>query len=327
MDTNPQIPPYSLNDISGNTDFLPNHFSPADFGDAEDTRPASSVTEAFSGNGQAVRGIVGQTLARHLSELVPQQSPGMTGGSNQVNWRKRLRDMMIRQNETTLGFLQRPVGDHPMFGPVETAMRRFAIRGDVENRASAPLSTLLNTETIQQEIQTQIHERLSKDGPSSLTQLQAQNRALLELYKEIGEQLIETENQLKMRLEKMDKLQHRVASLMELQTNEALPRVVESMEEYLKIAFRDLQIEIYYNTLLKLYQKHAKLRESIKILQIGSPSGNSSDPLCGICLAEPVSYVHTPCGHTFCGVCSRRQGLTCYICRQNTRERVKVYFS
>lgn len=327
MDNSDSIASYSLNDISGNTDVLPNHFSPADFQDAEDTRPGVVSSESFGGNGQAVRGIVGQTLSRHLTELVPHQSPGLTGGSNQVNWRKRIRDMMVRQNEQILGFLQRPVGDHPAFGPVETAMRRFSVRGDIDGRSATPLNRLIQSDQVQSQIQTAIQERLSKYGPSDLNQLQAQNRALLELYKEIGEQLIENENQLKLRLEKMDKLQQRVASMLELQTNDALPRVVEAMEEYLKIVFRDLQIEIYYTQLLTLYQKHAKLRESIKILQIGSPSGNTSEPICGICLAEPVSYVHTPCGHTFCSVCSRRQGLTCYICRQNTRERVKVYFS
>lgn len=313
----------TLDDISGNLNSIPNHFSPADFQDAEETRPPAGATESFGGNGQAARGIVGQTLTRHLAELVPIQSPAQTGGLS--NWRKRIREFMIRQNENTLAFLTRPVSDHPMFGQVETAMRRFAIRGDTDQRAVPLLKNMLNVGSTSNEIQALMNERLAQQGPSNLYQLQQQNKALLELYKEIGEKLMETENQLKLRLEKMDKLMHRVGILMELQTNEALPAVIESMEAYLKVAFEDLQIESYYKALLAYYQKHAAVRDAIKILQVGS-SGDT-EPLCGICLSEPVGFVHVPCGHTFCGVCSRRQGITCPICRTTTRERVKLFFS
>lgn len=313
----------SLDDISGNLNSIPSHFSPADFQDAEDTRPPAGASEAFGGGGQAFREIVGQTMSRHLAELVPIQSPAQTGGIS--NWRKRIRELMVQQNETVLSFLLRPVSDHPTFGPVETAMRRFALRGDTAARGSVLLKTLLNTEQYSQEIQTSIAARLQDNGPSTLPQLQAQNRALLEYYKETGEKLIEAENQLKLRLEKMDKLSSRVGLMMELQTNEAIPALLESLETYLKIAFKEFQIEEQYKQLLALYQKHAALRDAIKILQVGSST--TGDPMCGICLAEPVGFVHAPCGHTFCGGCSRRQGLSCPICRTTTRERIKLFFS
>jgi hypothetical protein len=316
--------PYeSLDDISGNLGGIPSHFSPADFQDAEDTRPPAGASESFGGGGQAVREIVGQTMSRHLAELVPIQSPAQTGGIS--NWRKRIREIMVQQNETALSFLLRPVSDHPLFGPVETAMRRFAMRGDTAARGTVLLKTLLNTEQHSQEIQGSIASRLHEHGPSNLPELQAQNRALLEYYKETGEKLIEAENQLKLRLEKMDKLANRIGLMMELQTNEAIPALLESLEQYLKIAFKEFQIEEQYKQVLALYQKHAALRDAIKILQVGTSS--SGDPMCGICLAEPVCYAHAPCGHTFCGGCSRRQGLSCPICRTTTRERIKLFFS
>lgn len=312
-----------MDDISGNLNGIPSHFSPADFQDAEDTRPPAGASESFGGGGRAAREIVGQTMSRHLAELVPMQSPAQTGGIS--NWRKRIRELMVQQNETVLNFLTRPTSEHPVFGPVETAMRRFAMRGDVDTRSTIMLKTLLNTEQASTEIQSSIAQRLDVHGPSSLTQLQAQNRALLEYYKETGEKLIEAENQLKLRLEKMDKLSHRVGLMMELQTNEAIPPLLECLEQYLKIAFKEFQIEDHYKGLLALYQKHAALRDAIKILQVGTST--SGDPMCGICLAEPVGYVHVPCGHTFCGGCSRRQGLSCPICRTTLRERVKLFFS
>jgi hypothetical protein len=300
-------------------------FSPANFQDAEETCPPGSSIEAFGGQGDAVRGIVGQTLNRHLGELVPHASPGLTSVQGSANWRKRLRDMMVKQNESILSFLTKPASEHTTFGPVETAMRRYAMRNDVDIRTIPTLKSLLDDSSTAAEFQKELSEKLAVAGPSNLCQLQAQNKMLLDIYKEIGDKLVEVENQLKLRLEKMDKLQSRVALLMDLHTNPALPQVVDSLEKYLEVEFTDFQIESFYKQLLTLHQKHIHLRDAIQILRTGAST--SADPMCTICLQDSISYVHIPCGHTFCSTCSRRQSLTCYVCRGTTRERVKLYLS
>lgn len=304
-------------------------FAPANFQDAEDSRPSGAHMEALGGNQDAIQGIVQQTLARHITDTVPPQaSPHLTSYStHQNNWRKRLREMMIRQNENILGFLYRPPTDHPIVGPVETALRRYALRQDVEFGAVRTLKTLLEdcSGNAQGLIASEIETALSAKGTSSLPQLRAQANGLLELYKETGEKLLDCENQLKLRLEKMDKIQRRVSTLMELQTNEATPELVDAMEKYLKLAFRDMGIEQLYKHLLFLYQKHMALREAIQIFKTGTQL--ASEPLCPICITEPVGMAIVPCGHTFCGACARRMMTECGVCRGRVRDRLKLFFS
>jgi hypothetical protein len=296
-------------------------FASADFLDAEDTRPASTYMESLGGNQDAIQGIVGQTLQRHISEAVPPNaSPLLTSTGN---WRKRLREMMVRQNETLLSFLHKPISEHPTIGPVEKALRRYAIRHDIDTSSIKTLKQLLQDVSgtpIQEEIDTRVASR----GPSTLPQMKSQITALLDLYKETGEKLLDAEAQLKLSLEKMDKIQKRVGVVMELQSNDAMPDLIKSLEKYLSSAFTNLSIEPQYITLLHLYQKHIALRDAIHFFKTGS---NSSEPLCPVCLNESVSAAIVPCGHTFCSTCAKRQTTECCVCRGRIRDRLKLFFS
>jgi hypothetical protein len=341
-------------------------FAEANFQDAEETRPNSAHMEALGGNQDALQGIVGMAFSRHISEGAPTSatvSPmlGPVGSSN-LNWRKKLKDVMLRQNEHLLSFLYKPVEQHPVIGPVEKALRRYAIRQDIENNALKPLRSLLsdlsgcsserradssqlagnNTlekadlsdssqgealaapRTFLTSFQEEVEERIKFKGPSSLLEIRDQVTTLFELYKETGEKMLEMENQLKMRLEKMDKLQKKVGMIMELQSNEATPELIKSFETYLQTYFKDLSIEPFYKSLLQLYQKHIYLRDAI---QFYKSSSVSNEPLCPVCFTEPVNVAITPCGHTFCSTCSKRQMTECCVCRGKIMNRQKLYFT
>jgi len=304
-------------------------YASANFGDAEDTRPMGAHMESLGGSNDPIQGIVQQSLSRNITEgMPPHTSPQLSSYSIHTNnWRKRLREMMIRQNETTLSFLFRPSTEHATIGPVEQALRRYAIRQDIDTSSVRTFRQVLSdlSGTQLQKIQNEIEECVSKKGTSSLANLRAQVNALIELYKETGEKLLECENQLKLRLEKMDKIQKRVSTVIELQTNEAIPEVVSSLENYLKISFRDMSVEPYYKDLLYLYQKHISLREAIHIFKTGSQVVN--EPMCPICLSESVSMAIVPCGHTFCITCARRMMNECGVCRGKIRERMKLFFT
>ena len=299
-------------------------FASADFGDAEDNNPSGSFIEAFGGNQDAIQGIVQQSLTRHLTEALPNTSPSL-GPSHTNNWRKRLREMMIRQNETVLGFLTRPAADHPTVGPVESILRRYSFRQDIDNGAIKTFKQLIDLSGNPfTQIQGEIEACLASKGPSNSADMKKQFNALIELYKETGEKLIDAENQLKMRIEKMDKIQKRVSIVIELQTNDATADLTNSLENYLKVTFRDMGIETQYKALLTLYQKHIALREAISVFKIGNIT---SEPLCPICLSDSVSSAISPCGHTFCGTCVKRMISECGVCRGRIRDRLKLFFT
>lgn len=315
---NTELPNFSLSQ---------GYHGPADFGDAEDNNPSGSYIEAFGGNQDAIQGIVQQTLSRHLSESLPQQSSPQFGSSTHTNnWRKRLREMMIRQNETVLGFLSRPVTEHGTIGPVENILRRYSFRQDIDTNSVKTFKQLIDLSgsplTI---IQDEIEACILSKGSSGLTDIKYQFNALIELYKETGEKLMDAENQLKMRIDKMDKVQRRVAIVIELQTNDAMPELTTALENYLTVSFRDMGIENQYKTVVTLYQKHMYLREAMNIFKIGNTT--MSEPMCAICISDSVNTAISPCGHTFCGTCAKRMINECGICRGRIRDRLKLYFT
>jgi hypothetical protein len=316
---NNELPSFSLTQGYGSG------FASADFGDAEDNNPSGSFIEAFGGHQDAIQGIVQQSLSRHVTEALPTTSPSFGPSTHTNNWRKRLREMMIRQNETVLGFLARPAIDHPTIGPVESILRRYSFRQDIDNNSIKTLKQLFD---LSGSSFTQIHEELeaclASKGPSNSADIKKQFNALIELYKETGEKLMDAENQLKMRIEKMDKIQKRVSTVIELQTNDATTDLTNALENYLKVTFRDMGIETQYKTLITLYQKHSVLRDAMNVFKIGSIT---SEPMCAICLSDSINTAISPCGHTFCGNCAKRMIHECGVCRGRIRDRLKLYFT
>lgn len=204
-------------------------------------------------------------------------------------------------------------------------LRRYAVRQDVDFTAIKTMKQLVSDLSGTASIQEDIAACLAAKGRSTLPELRAQVTSLIDLYKETGERLLECETQLKMRLEKIDKIQKRVAVVIELQKNDGTLELVKAMENYLKVSFRDLGIESHYLTLIHLYQKHIALREAIQVFKAGSQL--MTEPMCPICLHDAVGTAISPCGHTFCSGCARRMSLECGVCRGKIRERIKLYFS
>lgn len=304
-------------------------YSQANFQDAEVNQPPGAFLESLGGSNHAIQGIVQQSMQRHMAEVLPTSlatSPALTSyNSSQTNWRKRLREMIIRQNETQLSFLFRPVNEHPTCGPAEQALRRYSLHHDVQPSALRKFGDLVQDLSGSSWIEDEVNQRIAAKGPSTLPQLRQQVTGLIDLYKETGERLLETENQLKMRLEKMDSMQEQVRLIMNLQSNDATPDLVNALEQYLKIGFRDVAIEALYKQLITLYQKHIVLREAIQVFKLGSQV--NSEPMCPICLNDSVSVALVPCGHTFCSICAKRWSLECGVCRQRIRDRLKIYLT
>jgi hypothetical protein len=241
-------------------------FASANFEDAEDSRPSGSYVEALGGGGEPIQGIVQASMGRHLRESLP-TSPQLTGlSAHTSNWRKHLREMMVKQNETVLGFLARPAVEHSIIGPVEGLLRRYAIRQDVDTNALKTFQQLCDIS--QNTIQEELAACVAAKGSSTVSEIKAQVNALIEFYKETGERLLDAENQLKARVEKMDKIQKRVATVIDLQTNEATPDLIACLEKYLIVSFRDMDIESQYKSIVKLYQKHIALREAIQLFKV-----------------------------------------------------------
>jgi hypothetical protein len=112
---------------------------------------------------------------------------------------------------------------------------------------------------------------------------------------------------------------------MELKQNTEFFPLLESIKVYLNSIYEDNKVEQSYNELVQLYKKLFFLRESMQFFWMFESA--QREPLCAICFQDPVQYALSPCGHTFCNNCCKKQMMQCYICRNSVRERIKLYFS
>ena len=86
----------------------------------------------------------------------------------------------------------------------------------------------------------------------------------------------------------------------------------------------DNKIEENYKDLIQLYKKLFFLRESMQFFWIFESA--QREPLCSICFQDPIQFALSPCGHTFCNNCCKKQMMQCYICRNSVKERIKLFF-
>ena len=100
---------------------------------------------------------------------------------------------------------------------------------------------------------------------------------------------------------------------------------MESSEAYLKTVFDKNQIGEAYGTLIEAYRRFLTVRDIVVMMR--AVQSNENEPLCTICLEDPVLYCVSPCGHTYCNNCIKRQVSTCFMCRTVIKDKIRLFFS
>jgi hypothetical protein len=91
---------------------------------------------------------------------------------------------------------------------------------------------------------------------------------------------------------------------------------------FIESQYAALRIDADYKEFAEQYDRFQAYRSILCLLQ---PQGGAQ-PLCTVCMTEPISAAVIPCGHTFCGRCCSTQRNICYICRTPVRDRQRLYF-
>ena len=301
----------------GTTGYTPTeYFSPADFMDADEARPLATLFDiGASHSATPFTTATNNFLSRHVFEIkekIPTQA---------YQFKKRLRDFFLTKTNDLFQGIVSPLAKHPTLGPAEILVRKFS-RGNFTAQANSLRDLIIDIsgdDTVKD-----IEESLNR-FPHTLRGFQDQTRFLLELYKATGEEIIRQDTILQMRLEVFDKMQSKITGIVELQNNEFYGPLTIATENYLQKIYEDNSIEEVYNSLISAYRKFLTIREIVHVRSIADIS--MSEPLCSICCTEPILFVLTPCGHTFCSSCIKRQITQCYICRQSVKERVRIFIS
>jgi hypothetical protein len=294
--------------------------APANFSDASDSMPTGAIFDIGGHGANAPYSMaVNAIVQKHMEEI-------RAGAYARINmagvWKKRLSDFIKTKNNTLLDFLSLSLKSHSVLGPGETLLRRFGNPQITPNHPSVKDIVLdISGEDVAGEINERLAAAVTEDP---LKSYEAQTILIFDEYRKAGDKILDKQNNLKGKLEKFDRIQGRLTQLFDIDPNDKYDDLMTATEAYLKKIFEENAIEDAYKELITCYRRFVILREMVQMSR--SLLGQESEPICSICLDDTVSYALTPCGHTLCQTCMRRQNGNCFMCRVTIRDKVKIYF-
>jgi hypothetical protein len=305
------LPLGNISDLTG--------YSPADFGDAEDSRPlAIQLDPTGMGNLLPYSTLVQNVLSRHTHEI---KEKSASSSSLPPNWRRKLREFLVTRNEDLVNSLKKSLdASHPL-SKAQHFLVKFG-RSDFQATHASLQTTFLDASG--SSYGSVIDAELQEVGPSSSQQILDQVRWLFDQYKAAGEDCLREETTLKLKLDVFDKTYQKIVALYELSMDEDFNEVGESIEKYVRHLLEENRLEEQYTRTVEAYRKFAALRDRIQFFRFTQLI--EREPLCSICMNDTVQFALTPCGHTFCGTCVKRQVYSCFMCRNSIKDRVKLYF-
>ena len=157
-------------------------------------------------------------------------------------------------------------------------------------------------------------------APGALREIQ---RRAIRLYVAAASAVCSAEARLEDKLRRLETVVGRINDMMFLEPTTELEALAGPAREYLDSVLNRISIEEDYCAMIDAYRRFAVLRGVVTVTQFQPQTA----PLCSICMVKEVSQAVTPCGHTFCEDCCRPQMTSCYICRIQIRDKLRIFFS
>lgn len=284
--------------------------------------PDGSLTTTVPGK---YRSTVTNILSKQCTEI-KLLSEDMIQTSSHLS-KKKLKDLITKQNNEIFSFMIQPDKVPQVLGAAETIFRRYG--HEIPSIKIQPNVSISNELTVNMTLDSAFAEfndgLLRHRTTSGVMDFVSQTRWLLAQYKIIGEEVMRLESILFQKIDLLDKLQQKIPMITGLTHTDALSDVVQAFSKYAESVYTEARFEETYTKLMETYKKWNVCRELLSVQSIMKK--DSMEPPCSICLIEPVSYTIVPCGHTYCSGCSKKQNTTCFICRGQIRERMKLFFA
>lgn len=255
--------------------------------------------------------------ARHLHEIattVPDDRQFLR------SWRRQLQDCLAQHNGRLVRFLLADPSGSTV--GLQEVNRRCADLLAKYSRPTWNFASSIRDVALPTELDATIAavERELGVAPAALRD---SNRRAIRLYVSAATELAAAESRLEEKLKRLETIVGRVNDLMFMEPTPELEHLSEPVRAYLDSVFAKLDLESDYRVVVEHYKRFAVLRPIVTL------GGIQQAPTiqCKICMAKDVSQAVTPCGHTFCDDCCGRQMTSCYFCRTQIRDRVRLYFS
>jgi hypothetical protein len=284
-------------------------YAPADFPDADviDNKHQVNLTNSIS-----------NMILYHMSDTVEKHQQSRL-------WKRKVREIIQNHQEQILQFFTKPI---PNEHPLRAARILLAKYGKAYHQESYknPPSFLKDyivdisskgIDSLNEYIDTLMKSR-GKDSP--IIRWTAMTRQMLDYMRDVGDELIRIDQKLKNECSHLDTIVDKVKSIIEL-PNPEIEGFENMMEKYIEKQFMNHPIQAVYWDYIYTLQKYSALRDIL----IPQRLVNISEPICCICMTEPIVMAMIPCGHTFCTNCSKRTTV-CHLCRQVVTNRIRIFF-
>jgi Zinc finger, C3HC4 type (RING finger) len=253
--------------------------------------------------------------ARHLHDIgsaVPDERQALR------SWRRQLQECMNQQHARMIRFLV----TNDVSGADSEVARRCQ---DVLTKYSKPTWNFASSTRdilISPDI-TRVMDDISGELGLSVETLRAAQKRAIRAYVQSAAAVCAAETRLEEKLKRLDTIHGRLSDLMFLEPTEELADLTGPVRAYLDSVYERVNLEEDYTALVDGYKRFAVLRGLVSLSHFERPPA----PTCTICMTREVTQALTPCGHTFCDECVRNQMTTCYICRVQVRDKLRLYFS
>lgn len=294
-------------------------FSPADFGDADELRPTSLMFDVIgNGNSTQYTTAVNGVLTKHIDEIKQKVSSIVTipGG-----WKRKLREFLAQKNTELLDFLKMSIQSHPTLSRGDLIMKKFGLTTSNQHNVREYILDISGSNPVQA-YANHLSTIRTNDGIKDYIQM---SRYIMDEYRAAGDEALAQEQVLRAKLDIFDKIQSKLSSILDIDTSIKSDALFEATEAYVGNVFEKNQIKDAYTNFIEAFRKFISIRDIVLMSRF--IQSVESEPMCGICFKDSVSYTISPCGHTYCQNCLRRQSSTCFICRGNIRDKIRIYFS
>lgn len=296
-------------------------FASANFLDADEIRPTSAMFDII-GNGSetpytdAMNGIIQENVNSIRDNL------DCTNNANiHLSWKRRLRNFITNENNNLLSTLKIPINTHPSIERGDSILRLFGTLKQFPKGALREVAFDMSGTDIISEINDKLQ---SMNTTNAIDDHIKKVKYLCDEYRIAGENALKSEIELKRKMDSIDKAYKTISGILDLNQSESYNMLMEATEKYLGEVYRDNNIDSEYKVFIEAYRRFIYLKDVIAMTR--SIETCENEPMCIICLNDSVSYTLSPCGHTYCSTCIKKQLHSCFVCRGTIRDRVKLFF-
>jgi hypothetical protein len=246
-------------------------------------------------------------------------------------WRRRLRDILFRENEKYVKFLEKTQADWPAISHHTSFFHQLG-------RQTTSLGTswiekhvnpVIDKDAILAEVDAECACCNSRGGGSvsTLNGLRKQIIQLMDNYLATLNKVFQFHAALEHKITQMTRLKSQIEGLdfLDDDTSEEAKELQVSALKFLQSKYRALGVGDDYIGFCKEYARFQAYRSVLGAIQVGNEMHGV--PMCSICTTGTVVSALNPCGHVFCNTCTEKQRSQCYICRTTVKGTLRIYFS